>query len=177
MSRSSVFSVDESDNEVSWAPDPFIPGAPPIKVDLHHHFSHFPPIVEPLFGLHTVEKGPDGREHIIYDSPMTSYYSFPVQFLYSFGLGLIFSPLSNGFRYFIFFSIVAEFWYGYRIGGKYTPPQILYRFGLFCVGFIGFLLGRWLLMDRYPLRPVYHKQICDTQIEEEAEEERRERRK
>jgi len=159
-----------------WIADPFIANAPPIHIDSDFSFAHFPPRVAPLPGLATVTRNPDGTCTVHPDRPMTTYYSFPVQLIYSFVLGLIFSPLSNGFRFFVVFSVISEGWYFYRIGGKYTPPQLIYRLGLFCVGLVGFLLGRFLIKDRYPLRPVYKGQICTAQLDEEIEEMRRDRR-
>lgn len=159
----------------SYIPDPLIPSAPPLRIDSDFSFDNFPPNVPSLPGLATFVRKPDGTCIIIPDQPMTTYYSFPVQLIYSFGLGLIFAPLSSGFRYLIVFSVVSEIWYAYRIGGKYTPPQLLYRLGLFCVGLLGFLIGRWLIRDRYPMRPVYRKQICTSQLKEDASEIRREK--
>ena len=96
------------------------------------------------------------------------YFSFPFQLLYYFTIGLVLSPFSYGFGFYLISSIFSESWYAYKIKGVYTPNHLFYRFGLFCVGLMGFLIGRTIVLgDRYPLRAKYEQGICEKQLEED----------
>jgi hypothetical protein len=106
------------------------------------------------------------------------YFSVPFQIIYSFVIGLVLSPFSFGFIFFILSSGINEFWYAYRISGKYNNYHLFYRFGIFCVGLLGFLVGRTIICkDRYPFRGIYDESICSEQIHKDYKKIRKKYRK
>ena len=106
------------------------------------------------------------------------YFSFPFQASYYFIWGFVLSPFSFGFIIFLVSLFFNESWYAYRIKLKYTPPHLIYRFGIFGIGLFGFLLGRVLIVgDRYPLRGIYKKDICTRQNQEDYRAHLRSRKK
>jgi hypothetical protein len=81
---------------------------------------------------------------------------------------LDFISFSYGFGFYLIASIFSESWYAYKIKGVYTPNHLVYRFGLFCVGLLGFLIGRTIILgDRYPMRGQYKQAICERQLRED----------
>ena len=83
------------------------------------------------------------------------YYNPLFQILLAIVLGIILSPFSLGFFFFIIIYIICELYYVYLRGFKYTLDEMAYRALMFLCGLLGFLFGRAYIGDNDPFRMHY----------------------
>jgi hypothetical protein len=76
--------------------------------------------------------------------------SYVYNIVFSFVLGLIFSPFSSGGKFFIFYLLASQLLYVYVAMARYpwTPENAL---GSICASFMGFVIGRTIAGVRSPL--------------------------
>ncbi len=92
------------------------------------------------------------------DDPEYLTYALGLTFM----IGILLSPWSAGVLFFLLFAVAAELYYYYRYRNTiYWDHGI--RLGLFCAGFLGWLMGREISGDHEPMKTLENpkKEIMD----------------
>ena len=93
------------------------------------------------------------------DEEITLWYLFSTLFIV-FVISFILSFFSLGFFFFIFIYILAELFYAFGVGFRYSNLMLSVRLCIFIVATIAFVLGRFILCDDdSPFRHSFHEFI------------------
>ena len=77
------------------------------------------------------------------------------QIIMAFTVGLIFASFSYGFLWFLIYYIVFEIYLVWRLYKVPSTKYMISRFGIFCSGLLGFIIGRYFENDHEPIRDYY----------------------
>lgn len=67
--------------------------------------------------------------------------------VFSILLGVVFGSLSQGFFYYVLYSILSEIIYAASIRGYYTPQNTIKRLGIYSAGLLAFIIVRVFVCD------------------------------
>jgi hypothetical protein len=81
------------------------------------------------------------------------------QVIIAFAVGLLFAPWSWGLAYLIIFFVIFEIGYAI-IHRDFSWNNIMVRISVIGASFLGWLIGRLAVEDRFPLRPKYKDEYC-----------------
>ena len=82
-----------------------------------------------------------------------------VQIVVGFTIGLILAPFSWGFIYFLIFWIIWEILVMYGTGMRHPHYRKIGRLGIICSSFIGWITGRYLILDETGMEFIHNRPI------------------
>lgn len=79
------------------------------------------------------------------------------QLIVLFVLGIVLAPYSGGLLFIISLALIFEIIFAAQINFKYDTKILLFRFSLFAIAFLGFIIRRAIHGDTNSHRGIYHK--------------------